>query len=382
LDDSLLASLTASATADFDTTAELRQLMQQQQQQQQQQPDLQMGSRQGGGSKLPGQTARRCKASAEAADAAAAGEAVSAGLAATAPTSRQRSARIGSRKARRASQSGRRRAHRTAPPTAADFAAGRAAGRVADDGAAAAAGAAGAAAADDDDDDDAGWEEFSEDEDVAAAAAAGAEAAGSGQGSMGKVKGRGKRKNASQAELEEQYRGFQYYSSLKGFNDMLRKSWDVIVDLLCKLVHRKTCCSHNVHKDSSHFQVKQHQAEFFVEMRGSDGVLRCSLSPGWQKDYEVSAAVEMPLQLFRQGFFDREAGDRIIEPTLYEALQRMPPVLGLQPFGRCTGVEALKMAVYSISSMFAADWRDEQERLRKAGEETWISSRNWLLVVC
>lgn len=102
----------------------------------------------------------------------------------------------------------------------------------------------------------------------------------------------------------------------------------------------------------------------------ADGTMRCALSPDWQQCEEVQEHFEALLQACRQHWYDADASDIIIEPSLYEAQQCLPPTLGLHDLQSRVGHLALKHAVYNISRLFSADWQDKQETLHKAGEET------------
>jgi hypothetical protein len=212
-----------------------------------------------------------------------------------------------------------RASQRSAAKVPAGSSAGEGTAGPSDTGAAAAAAAAAAA-----DDDDGG---------AAADGGAGADDPGDERSNSGRAPSRTKRKGASQAGLEQDYRKLKYYNNFKYLNDANRKKFDVVTDDLCQLTHRDTFCSHNALKQSPRVQIQLHQAQFGAIYMSAAGVLRCSFSPVWQESAEVQEHVEGLLQAIRQHWFDAEAGDTEVEPSLYEPQQRLPPTLGLHAMG-------------------------------------------------
>jgi hypothetical protein len=79
----------------------------------------------------------------------------------------------------------------------------------------------------------------------------------------------------------------------------------------------------------------------------------------------------------RQQFYDAEAGDKNITPSMPEPQQRVPPPLGLHPFGDLLGHKALRTGVYSIQQMFGADYRAALQSAAGEGPMYWLVRWFW-----
>jgi hypothetical protein len=357
IDDILFASLQSSLTAGagmvgLDAAAGLQQLLQAQQQQQQQQQEVQFQPGGGSGSRpgsKPKRPARRKAGAAAAAAAAAVTNAAAAAVVDDVGGEGDAGCDGGDRprkRGRASKTSAQTQGQRAAPRSAADVPAREGPAGPTNT----AAGAAAAAAA-------------------GSAEGGGTDEAGGERSSSGKGPVRAKRKGCTQGQLERQYAQFSYFNNPKELNDANRKKFDRGVEDLCQLTFCNTVCSHNALKGASKLQILLHQAQFLVIYMAADGQLRCALSPDWQQSVEVQELFEALLQACRQHWYDADAGDTIIEPSMYEAQQRLPPTLGLHDLQSRVGHLALKHAVYNISRLYAADWQDEQATLHKAGEE-------------
>jgi hypothetical protein len=350
LDDSFFASLTARPSmATSDATSQLQQLLHEQQLQQQQQQQVQFqvsgtkGSRQGSTTKRgPRRKAGAVAAAAAAADAAGAADAGAVDCAVgaeAAPSSTQHGRSRKSGGASKSSSSVQRRvqraSQRASQRSAADVPASEGTAGPTNTAAGAAAADADAAASD---------------------GGAGADDTGGERSDSGKAPSRTIRKGASQAALEEDYSQRQYYSKYKDLNDANRKKFAVVSEHLCQMAHRDTYCSHNVLKNARHVQIRHHDANFALICMSASGVLRCLMSPAWAGNADVQEQWEGVLQATRQHWYDAEAGDDDIEPSLYELEEHLPPTLGLHDFGTRVGQWALKHAVYNIRQLWLADW--------------------------
>ncbi|WIA38927.1 hypothetical protein OEZ86_005080 [Tetradesmus obliquus] len=177
-----------------------------------------------------------------------------------------------------------------------------------------------------------------------------------------KGKGRFRRKGVSPEELVAEYRSCLYFTQQKSLTDSVKKAVDRVVESLNLLAHKDTFCSHEVQKDSRRVNIRQHHAQYIVVYQSPDGTTRTFVSPGWQQHEEVSTQLEGLVQAIKEAYTDADAGGAIVEACLFKIAQRLPPMLGLQAFGRAIGHWALKMAVYNIKGFRLAEGQGSKGR--------------------